>query len=99
MIRVFVSYKRLPKIAYQTDQELRGKIRFIKSNHFDIGADKNEFKPEHFLTIKELSFKPLVPTDVARLNAEKKDDLRASHFKVGVGPNYLLSTNQATYTD
>ncbi len=94
-------YKEVPRQAYNVDPGLKSNIRFIKANHFEYGSDKQETGPQHFVTMKELCYRPADVVEQAALNVGRIAELRKSHFLMGNGntSNQLKTLNQMNYSD
>ena len=74
---------------------MKGVIQNIKTHHWTLGEKKNDFSTT---TGKTYLFDPKEAVN-ARCNLDQtlKDDLRATHYKLGYKPENILTTHQATY--
>jgi hypothetical protein len=70
-------------------------ITNIKGHHFDLGADKNDFKTTTGANYAYDSHKAI--NAKSNLDQKLKNDLRASHYKLGYMPDTHFTTHQATY--
>lgn len=76
-------------------KDVKNLITTIKGHHFELGTDKNDFKTTtgaHFKYDSQQALKAK-----STLEQGLKNDLRATHYKLGYMPDTHFTTHQSTY--
>lgn len=90
------AYKPLDHSFSKPDPELEKRIR---SNHFDLGMGNP--LPGQYKSVSQAAYdyKGDASQIRSQLDAQRKEDLRASHFKVGGGHSNMRTIMQSSYVD
>ena len=74
---------------------MKGVIKNIRGHHFDLGECRNDFSTTTGATF--LYDKRSADGAKGTLDASVKNDLRATHYKLGYLPDAHQTTHQATF--
>ena len=90
------TYIPLNHAASKPDKDFETRIR---SNHFDLGMGNP--LPGQYNSVSQSAhdFKGDAQAIKSKLDADRKIDLTASHFKIGEGKSRMISTMKGDYVD
>lgn len=88
------TYRGLPNVASKADKDAELKIR---DNHFELGDGSVIPGQYKSVTQAAFDFKGNANDIRSKLDMDRKNDLTASHFKIGADKVRMKSTMQASY--